>query len=64
MMVENKKIDLEETTAEKDIGVALDPNLNFRPHMEEISKKANRIMGVTRKTYRPLLDRERVFPSI
>ena len=29
MMVDNKKIYLEETTTEKDIGVVFDPNLNF-----------------------------------
>ena len=39
MMVDNNKIYLEETTAEKDIGVVFDQNLNFRPHMEEIGKK-------------------------
>ena len=50
MMVDNKKINLEETTAEKDIGVVFDPNVNFRPHMEEICKKANRIIGVIRRT--------------
>ena len=58
MMVDNKKIYLEETTAEKDIGVIFDPNLNFRPHMEEICKKANRIMGVLRRTYSYLTEKE------
>ena len=58
MMVDNKKIYLEETTAEKDIGVVFDPNLNFRPHMEEICKKANRIMGVIRRTYSYLTEKE------
>ena len=51
MMVDNKKIYLEETTAKKDIGVVFDPNQNFRPHMGEICKKANRIMVVIRRTY-------------
>ena len=46
MMADNKKIYLEETNAEKDIGVVFHPNLHFRPHMEEICQKANRIMGV------------------
>ena len=50
-MVDNKKIYLEETTAEKDIRVVFDPNLIFRQHMEEICKKTNRIMGVIRRTY-------------
>ena len=40
MMVDNKKIYLEETTAEKDIWVVFDPSLNFRPHMGEICKKS------------------------
>ena len=44
--------------AEKDIGVIFDPNLNFRPHMKEICKKANRIMGVIRKTYSYLTGEE------
>ena len=57
-MVDNKKIYLEETTAEKDIGVVFDPNLNFKPHMEEIGKKANRIMGVRKRTYFYLTEKE------
>ena len=32
--------------------------LDFRPHMEEICKKANRIMGVIRRTYSYLTEKE------
>ena len=61
MMVDNKKIYLEEATAEKDIGVVFVPNLNSRPHMGEICKKANRIMGVIRRTYSYLTEKIFVF---
>ena len=42
MMVDNKKIYLEETTAEKDIAVVFEPNLNFRPHKYAINMQKSK----------------------
>ena len=57
-MVDGKEVGLQETTAERDIGVVFDPNLNFRPHMEEQCKKANKIMGIIRRTYSYMTGKE------
>jgi len=37
---------LEETTAEKDLGVIVDPDLSFNTHINETIKKANRLCGM------------------
>ena len=37
--------------AEKDIGVTMDPKLKFDMHISNVVNKANRIMGVIRRTY-------------
>ena len=48
---------LKETIAEKDIGVTFEKNLTFDKHMQEKINKANRIMGIIRKTFE-FLDEE------
>ena len=39
----NQKRLLESTEAEKDLGVVVDPLLNFDKHVNETTKKANRL---------------------
>ena len=41
-----EKYKLESTTAEKDLGVVIDPNLDFDAHITGIVKKANRLSGL------------------
>ena len=45
------RIALNQVNSEKDIGVIIDSNLTFREHMTENFNKANRVMGVIRRTY-------------
>ena len=45
------RIALNQGNSEKDIGVIIDSNLTFREHMTEKVNKANRVMGVMRRTY-------------
>ena len=40
-----EKIDLEETTMEKDLGVHMNPELNFSQHLDRQVNKANRLLG-------------------
>ena len=42
---------LEEVAAEKDIGVIIDNKLSFSDHLAEKINKANRIMGLIRRTF-------------
>jgi hypothetical protein len=42
---------MEETTEEKDLGVLVDPELKFRKHINTIAKKANRIVGIIKRTF-------------
>ena len=42
---------LKRSKAEKDIGVNIDNELNFKTHINSIVKKANRVMGITRRTF-------------
>lgn len=48
---DNQKVTLERTDGEKDIGVLVDKNLNFRKHIQAQISKANSIMGLIRRTY-------------
>jgi hypothetical protein len=45
------KIALEETKLEKDLGVNVDPELKFSKHIEVQVNKANKILGMIRKSY-------------
>ena len=46
-----KRIELESTTCEKDIGVMGDENLNFRTHIQLNVNKANSIVGLIRRSF-------------
>ena len=42
---------IEQTISEKDLGVTVDPKLNFTLHIEKQVNKANRILGLVRRTF-------------
>ena len=42
---------LEDSTCEKDLGVLIDNRLTFNNHIDEKVKKANRVMGVIRRSF-------------
>lgn len=43
--------DLKESEIEKDLGVHVDNKLSFHQHVDEVVKKANRILGVIKRTF-------------
>ena len=45
------RIELQSTDLEKDLGVWIDPNLTFSRHCETQVGKANRTLGLIRRTY-------------
>ena len=45
---------MEKSTAEKDVGVIIDDQLNFEKHMTEKINKANRVLGAIRRTFQYL----------
>jgi hypothetical protein len=64
-------ITLAETESEKDLGVHIDNRLNFKTHIEETVNKANRIVGLIRRSFLcldtqsfPLLFRALVRPHL
>lgn len=52
-------ITLEETKLEKDLGVNIDPSLKFSQHIEIQVNKANRLLGMIRRSFE-FLDSETV----
>ena len=46
-----KNIPLDESEHEKDLGVFIDNKLNFKEHVHRTTSRANRIMGVIRRTF-------------
>ena len=44
-------IELQPTTLEKDLGVYIDPKLTFSSHCEQKVNKANKILGLIRRSY-------------
>ncbi|KAK7105260.1 hypothetical protein V1264_016666 [Littorina saxatilis] len=46
--------DLSETTLEKDLGVHIDDKLSFKEHITTSVSKANRVLGVIRRTFQNL----------
>ena len=46
-----EKIDLQETTLEKDLGVHMDRQLMISQHLERQFNKANRLLGVIRRSF-------------
>ena len=45
---------LQQTTSEKDLGVTIDSTLSFDTHITAAVNKANRVMGVIRRTFKHL----------
>ena len=45
------EIELQPTTLEKDLGVYIDPKLTFSSHCEQKVNKANKILGLIRRSY-------------
>ena len=48
------KVTLESTDLEKNLGINIDPTLKFSKHIEGQVNKANRIMGLIRRSYEHL----------
>ena len=44
-------VELHETKLEKDLGIHLDPELNFSQHYEKQVNKGNKMLGLIRRTY-------------
>ena len=51
MTKDDHPIELEITTLEKDLGVHVDPSLTFSAHCEQQVNKANRLLGLIRRSY-------------
>ena len=51
MTKDDHPIELEKTTLEKDLGVHVDPSLTFSVHCEQQVNKANRLLGLIRRSY-------------
>ena len=51
MKIENEKQKLETCTEEKDLGITFDENLRFDIHIDNITKKANQMLGIIRRTF-------------
>ena len=51
MAQSGKSLELQETKLEKDLCIHIDPELNFSQHCEKQVNKANKILGLIRKTY-------------
>ena len=45
------RVKLKEVQAEKDLGVTIDKVLSFKRHVELATSKANRVIGVTRRSF-------------
>ena len=45
------EVDLEKTECEKDLGVHVDPSLKFSKHCEKATNKANRLLGMIRRSF-------------
>ena len=51
MKIENDKQKIETCIEEKDLGITFDVSLNFDAHITNITKKANQMLGVIRRTF-------------
>ncbi|KAK3766990.1 hypothetical protein RRG08_058905 [Elysia crispata] len=52
----SSKHPLKTSKAEKDLGVVVDSQLNFKDHISQATTKANRILGVIRRSFDHLTD--------
>ena len=51
MSRDDHRVTLESTECEKDLGVYIEKELNFRSHIDRVSKKANGILGLIRRSF-------------
>ena len=51
MKIEDSKQELDKCKEEKDLGITFDPTLNFDIHINNITKKANQMLGVIKRTF-------------
>ena len=51
MKIENERQKLDTCSEEKDLGITFDSNLSFDIHINNVSKKANQMLGVIRRTF-------------
>ena len=51
MKLESSRQELEKCSEEKDLGITFDPTLNFDIHIDNITKKANQMLGIIRRTF-------------
>ena len=51
MKIGDEDTTIEECTEEKDLGVIFDTSLKFDIHINNVVNKANKILGVTRRTF-------------
>ena len=47
----DSRVCLDESSYEKDLGVYVDNKLSFKEHVHQITKKANRIVGIIRRSF-------------
>ena len=51
MTTADVRVQLETTVPEKDLGVNIDPELKFSQYIERQGNKANKILGMIRRSY-------------
>ncbi|MES9884076.1 MAG: reverse transcriptase domain-containing protein, partial [Sedimenticola sp.] len=52
MKIGDVETTIQEVNEEKDLGVVMDKNLKFVSHIQTVVKKANRILGVIKRTFK------------
>ena len=48
---ETVRLPLSEAQSERDLGIIVDSNLNFKDHVTQMTAKANRIVGIIRRSF-------------
>ena len=51
MQIEKEKQKLDTCEEEKDLGITFDPKLNFDLHISNVTKKANQMLGIIKRTF-------------
>ena len=46
-----QQLKLKVTNAEKDLGIVVDPRLSFKDHVSQACAKANKILGIVRRSF-------------
>ena len=52
------------TTNERDLGVQIDPDLKFNQHVDTVTSKANRMLGMIRRAYKDGETIKRLYTSL